>query len=184
MKKILITGATGNVGAETIKYLDVLRPSFDVIAGVRDISENIRTLHVSKLVEFDFTNTNTFKPAFMDIDILFLLRPPQISDVNKYFKPLIDIAISSGIKHIVFLSVQGVQKSRIIPHYKIEKLIVESNIPYTFLRPAYFMQNFTGSLNKDLINKKLIYLPAGNTKFTLVDAADIGAVAAKVLLNT
>lgn len=47
-----------------------------------------------------------------------------------------------------------------------------------------FMQNYIGSLNNDLANKHLIYLPAGNTKFTLVDVADVGAVAANVLLNT
>jgi uncharacterized protein YbjT (DUF2867 family) len=183
MKRILITGATGNVGVETIKYLDFLSSGFDIIAGVRDINEQ-NNLLVTKFVEFDFTNTSTFKPALTDIDILFLLRPPQISDVNKYFKPLIDMAISSGIKHIVFLSVQGVEKSKVIPHHKIEKLIVDSKIPYTFLRPAYFMQNFIGSLNNDLVNKNLIYLPAGNAKFTIVDVSDVGAVAAKILLNT
>jgi len=85
------------------------------------------------------------------------------------------------VEHIVFLSVQGVEKSKIIPHHKIEKLIVESKIPFTFLRPAYFMQNFTTNLHKDLVSKKLIYLPAGNAKFTLIDVRDIGAVSAIIL---
>ena len=184
MKKILITGATGNVGLETIRSLTVLNPICEIIAGIRHVNEEQKTsLSNVKTVEFDFTNPKTFQPAFVGIDILFLLRPPQISEVNKYFKPLIDITITSQIKHIVFLSVQGVEKSKIIPHHKIEKLIVDSQIPYTFLRPAYFMQNFIGSLNDDLVNKNRIYLPAGNAKFTLVDVADVGAVAAKVLLN-
>ena len=185
MKNILITGATGNVGRETIKSLGVFNPkNFNIIAGIRDISEQNQPFSVVKVVEFDFMNINTFKPAFIGIDILFLLRPPQISEVNTYFRPLIDIAKVSGIKHIVFLSVQGVEKSNIIPHHKIEKLILTRNIHYTFLRPAYFMQNFVGTLNNDLITKNLIYLPAGNAKFTLVDVSDVGAVAAIVLLNT
>ncbi|MFN3639652.1 MAG: NmrA family NAD(P)-binding protein, partial [Flavobacterium sp.] len=83
----------------------------------------------------------------------------------------------------VFLSVQGVDKSKIIPHHKIEKLIVDSKIPHTFLRPAYFMQNFTTTLRKDLVDKKRIYLPAGHTKFTLVDIRDIGAVSSIILTN-
>jgi uncharacterized protein YbjT (DUF2867 family) len=112
-----------------------------------------------------------------------LLRPPQISEVKKYFKPIIEIAKEVGVEHIVFLSVQGVEKSCIIPHHKIEKLIIESKIPYTFLRPAYFMQNFLGTLHKDLVEKNKIFLPAGNAKFTLVDVADIGEVAATIISN-
>ncbi len=46
------------------------------------------------------------------------------------------------------------------------------------------MQNFLGSLHNDLVNKKEIFLPAGNASFTLVDVADVGKVAAKVLINT
>lgn len=87
------------------------------------------------------------------------------------------------MKHIVFLSVQGVEKSNIIPHHKIEKLIVTSRMPYTFLRPAYFMQNFTGNLQNDLVHKNRIYLPAGKTKFTLVDVRDIGLASATIITN-
>lgn len=84
----------------------------------------------------------------------------------------------------MFLSVQGVEHNKMIPHHKIEKLIAESNINYTFLRPAYFMQNFTTTLHDDLVKNKRIYLPAGNAKFTLIDVRDIGAVAAAILANT
>uniref|UniRef100_UPI00404B73DE NmrA family NAD(P)-binding protein n=1 Tax=Flavobacterium sp. TaxID=239 RepID=UPI00404B73DE len=66
----------------------------------------------------------------------------------------------------------------------MEKLIVDSKINYTFLRPAYFMQNFTTTLHDDLVNKKRIYLPTGNAKFTLIDVRDIGVVAASILSNT
>jgi uncharacterized protein YbjT (DUF2867 family) len=128
-------------------------------------------------------NEETFLPAFQEIDVLFLLRPPQISDVKKYFVPLIEMAKQAAIKHIVFLSVQGVENSKIIPHHKIEKLILESKIPYTFLRTAYFMQNFTTTLHNDLVKKQCIYLPAGQAKFTVVSTEDIGIVAAKVLME-
>lgn len=183
MIKVLITGATGNVGIEVISALDKLDYQLEIYAGVRDTgfgNEKLLNYKV-KTVKFDFTNSETFVSAFQNIDILFLLRPPQISDVNKYFAPLIEIIKQSSVKHIVFLSVQGVEKSKIIPHHKIEKLIVASKIPYTFLRPAYFMQNFTTTLHNDLVNKQRIYLPAGQAKFTIIDLEDIGAVTAKVL---
>lgn len=183
MIKILITGATGNVGVEVISALQKLDHSMALFAGVRDIelgNEQLSRYNI-KHVKFDFTDRATFLPALEKVDILFLLRPPQISDVDKYFNPLIQTAKETAIKHIVFLSVQGVEKSSIIPHHKIEKLIIGSGIPYTFLRPAYFMQNFTTTLRNDLVNHHRIYLPAGRAKFTLIDIKDIGTVAAKVL---
>ncbi len=186
MKRILITGATGNVGMEVIKSLNKLNHIFEINAGVFDLEKDTLKLKDHKLntLRFDFTDITTYKPALTNCEILFLLRPPQLSEVEKYFKPLIDSAASCGIKHIVFLSVQGVEKSKIIPHHKIEKLIVESKIPYTFLRPAYFMQNFTSTLYHDLVKYNRIFLPAGNAKFTLVDVTDIGQVAAKILTES
>ena len=184
--KILITGATGNVGMAVIKSLNKLTHNLDIIAGIKDFSKDKEKLigYNIGFVKFDFMDSATYKPALENCDLLFLLRPPQISDTNKYFKPLIGVARQIGVKHIVFLSVQGVEKSAIIPHHKIEKLILDSKIPYTFLRPAYFMQNFLGSLHHDLVVKKKIFLPAGSAKFTLVDVHDIGDVAAVIMINS
>ena len=185
MTNVLITGAVGNVGMALIDALSKLKHGLSLHAGVRDVYEDGKKLtnYNIQLLHFDFKDFNSCQTALEGCDILFLLRPPQISEVEKYFKPIIDICINKRVKHIVFLSVQGVEKSKIIPHYKIEKLIVESKIAYTFLRPAYFMQNFTTTVLADIVNNKLIYLPAGNAKFTLVDVSDIGSVAAKILIN-
>jgi uncharacterized protein YbjT (DUF2867 family) len=185
MTKVLITGATGNVGLAIIEALNKINHNLDIYAGVRDLEEDKKKLTINniQLKQFDFADFNSYPMALEGCDILFLLRPPQISDVSKYFKPIIQTCLEKEVKHIVFLSVQGVENSKIIPHHKIEKLIVESKIPYTFLRPAYFMQNFTTTLRNDLVHHKLIYLPAGRAKFTLIDVRDIGVVTASVLSN-
>lgn len=141
MTKVLIAGATGNVGVEIASALKKLDHQLEIYAGVRNIKfDNEKLLDFNiKTIKFDFTDIKTFSSALKNIDLLFLLRPPQISNVKKYFAPLIAIAVKSSVKHIIFLSVQGVEKSKMIPHHKIEKLIVASKIPYTFLRPAYFL---------------------------------------------
>ncbi|MDQ3141792.1 MAG: NmrA family NAD(P)-binding protein [Bacteroidota bacterium] len=186
MKKILITGATGNVGMAVIKSLNNLSHSYQIITGVKDLDRDKEKLAPYKVevIYFDFTDISSYEIALKSCTILFLLRPPNIAQVTKYYKPLIEKTKEIGIKHIVFLSVQGVEKNTIIPHHKIETLIVQSNIAYTFLRPAYFMQNFIGSLHYDLVVHKKIFLPAGRAKFTLVDVHDIGNVAAVILINT
>lgn len=183
LSNILVTGATGNIGMAVIKVLQKQNHHLDIIAGVRDLEADSKKLAAYKVSfeKFDFTDPSTYKPALQNCDVLFLLRPPQITNTKKYFKPLVQAAKDNGVKHIIFLSVQGVEKSSIIPHHKIEKQIVASGLPYTFLRPAYFMQNFTTTLHNDLVNKEKIFLPAGNTKFTLVDVTDVGNVTAAIL---
>ncbi len=145
MTKVLITGATGNVGTELIKSLQNIDHQLDIYAGVRNSNEDRIKLSGYKVnfSLFDFTDLKTYKTGLDGCEILFLLRPPKISEVEKYFKPIIDTCKENGV--------------------------IDSQIPYTFLRPAYFMQNLTTILHNDLVNKKRIYLPAGNAKFTLVD---------------
>lgn len=182
MSRILITGATGNVGMEVIKALHRMPHSHTVQAGVRDVkaAASLSAYNVQGL-SFDFENDAIQTPALQQTDMLFLMRPPQLANVNKQFQPLLDRAKEAGVQHIVFLSVQGVEGNRFIPHHKIEAAIRASNIPFTFLRPAYFMQNFTTTLRADLVHKRLIFLPAGNAPFTLVDVVDIGEAAARIL---
>ena len=184
--RILITGATGNVGIEVIRAIDASDHSHQVYAGLRDVKKKDLALEAFPDIQqrkFDFDITTDFQIYLKDMDVLFLLRPPHISDVDKHFRPLIEAAKEVRLKHIVFLSVQGVEKSSIIPHYKIEKLIKQSGLAYTFLRPAYFMQNFSTTLRKDIIEKNRVFLPAGKAKFNLIDVKDVGEVAAKVLID-
>jgi uncharacterized protein YbjT (DUF2867 family) len=184
MSFILITGATGNVGIEVLKALHTQPVQIPVLAGVRQVEKDsaIVQAYGARPVRFDFSDSTTFLPALTNCRTLFLLRPPQLSNVNNVFRPLLDIAKTCGVQHIIFLSVQGAEKNSFIPHHKIEKLVVDSGIPYTFLRPAYFMQNFTTTLREDLVSHNRIFLPAGNARFTLIDTGDIGRVTAKVIL--
>ena len=185
MKNVLVTGATGQVGFETILSLMAFSADLNIVAAVRNVANDAKkfTDMPVKVVAFDFEKCADFETLFETINILFLLRPPQISDVQKVFTPIISAAKHSKIEHIVFLSVQGVDKNSIIPHHKIEKLIALSGIPYTFVRPAYFMQNFTSTLLKDIIVNREIYLPAGKAQFSIIDLKDLGLVIAHVLIN-
>ncbi len=184
MSNILITGATGNTGFEVIRFLHTIGTSDKIIAGVRNLEKaKIVFKNYPKLdyVLFDFENPDTFDNALKGIDRVFLLRPPQISDVNKYFKPLVETIKKNNINEIVFLSVQGAEKSKVIPHNKIERLINEYEFDYIFIRPSYFMQNLTTTLIDDIKTKREIILPAGKAKFNWVDIENIGEAGAILL---
>lgn len=177
---IFISGASGNVGKPLVDKLST--SSAQIILGTRSSMPKTGKEGIENRY-FDFEDKNSFASALKGVDYFFLLRPPQITDIDGVFKPLIAAAKAAEVKGIVFLSVQGAEKSNIIPHRKIEKLIVKEKVPYVFLRPGYFMQNLSSTLLKDITNKGKIILPAGNALFNWVDIDDISAVAAKTLLN-
>ena len=184
MKRILITGATGNIGHEVIRYLYDNNSTNEITAGVRNIDKaknEFKDYIQLKYIKFDFEDFATFNESLENIDCVFLLRPPHISDIDKYFNPFVSKIKNTNITQVVFLSVQGAETSKIIPHNKIEKLIIDSGIDYIFLRPSYFMQNLTTTLQKDIIDKQRIILPAGKAKFNWIDIANIGEVSAILL---
>lgn len=184
MKRILITGATGNIGTEVVHYLFELEKESEIILAVRNIeSAKSKFPNYTKLAfrTFDFKEQNTFDSAFKDIDIIFLLRPPHISEVDKYFQPLLQSAQENGIEKVVFLSVQGAEKSKVIPHNKIERLIKSNNFKYIFVRPSYFMQNLTTTLLPEILENQTITLPSGQAKFNWIDVKNIGEVSAVLI---
>lgn len=181
MARILITGATGNIGLEVINYLVELEYPNKIVAGVRNIEKAKQVIPANnriEFVEFDFENPHTFKKALSSIDRVFLLRPPHISDIAKYYKPLIESFNEHNVRQVVFLSVQGAEKSSIIPHNKIEKLITGYGLDYIFVRPSYFMQNLTTTLLPDIKERRQIILPSGDAKFNWIDIKNIGEACA------
>jgi len=122
MENILITGATGNIGREILHFF-ILNPSQKLFIATRQIDST-----KENEVFFDFENIDKTIQSIKEtqINTIFLLRPPQIADTDKYFKPLIEKLEATSVKHIVFLSVQGAEEISFIPHAKIEKLLKES----------------------------------------------------------
>jgi len=180
---ILITGATGNVGEELVKSL--VKTNHSVIVGVRDIEKAKEkfadNLDFIDIINLDFTRPDTHKEALKGIKKVFLVRPPQISNVKKFIFPFIDKALEEKIEHVVFLSLLGVERNPVVPHYKIEKYLEKSSIGYTFLRASFFMQNLNTTHCQDIREYNEIFLPAGNGKTSFIDVRDIAEVAVKVL---
>ncbi|MFC3852545.1 NmrA family NAD(P)-binding protein [Salinispirillum marinum] len=183
--KVLITGATGNVGLALLRAL-VDQPSIEVVAGVRDVDKDKAQFDELKHLEcrhFDFGREATFDAALHGIDLVFLLRPPPIADIPRFFAPLIQKIKHSGITKVVLLSVQGAERSNIIPHRKIEKLILAHELEYIFLRPSYFMENLTTTLLPEIKALRTITLPSRNAQFNWVSVQDIGAIAANLMVH-
>ncbi len=181
MGKTLVTGATGNVGREVVKALK--EQGQLCIAAVTEKAQ-LAGFTSDEAVLFDFGDQTTWEQALKNVDKVFLMRPPAISDVKTYLFPFIDYALEQGVKQIVFLSLQGVRFNPLTPHFKVEKYLKRKKAPYTFLRPNFFMQNLSSIYADDIKTRDEIFLPAGKGKTAFVDVRDIGAVVAVTLADT
>lgn len=176
---ILITGATGNVGSELVRLLH--QSGHPIRAAVFSDSDDAKLPEGVPHVRFDFTDPTTYQDAFSGVSKLFLMRPPQISNIKRDMQPAIDFAEKAGVQHIVFLSLLGVEKNKIVPHAKVEALLQSGSIPYTMLRCGFFMQNLSTTHRQDISESDDIFIPAGKGKTAFIDVRDIAAVAAVTL---
>ena len=180
--EILITGATGNVGFETLRALN--SAGVMPLAAVRDPAKARAKLEGKALLtHFDFTDFGSYTGALTGIKQMLLVRPPEIAQVDKYFRPLLEEARRAGVKQVVFLSLLGAETNTVVPHHKIEKVILELGIPHVFLRASFFMQNLSTTHLEDIRDRDDVFVPAGNGKTSFIDARDIGAVASLALLE-
>ncbi|GAA1846367.1 SDR family oxidoreductase [Agromyces salentinus] len=176
---VFVTGATGIVGSAVVEQL--LAHGHPVVAAIRSESDAARLPTGAIARPFEFGGSDADLDAALDgCDRLFLMRPPAIEDVSTYLFPLIDAANRRGIRQIVFLSLQGVQGNRRTPHFAVERHLKTTDAPYTSLRPNFFMQNLSTTYRDDIRGHDEIYLPAGRALTALIDARDIGRVAAVV----
>lgn len=79
------------------------------------------------------------------------------------------------------LQLQGVQINRRTPHHAVEAYLREAETPWTFLRPNFFMQNLSTTYAAEIRDHGEIRVPAGRSHTALIDARDVGRVAAAVL---
>ncbi len=149
-KKIVVTGAAGLVGQNLIPRLKA--KNFGPIVGIDKHEANIRTLarlHPEiEVVEADLAKPGDWEKAFADIDTL-VLNHAQIGGLDE--KPFIDNNVTAtqhvldaarrhGVRHIVHIS-SSVVNSMARDFYTEtkkaqEKLVVESGLPVTVLRPT------------------------------------------------
>jgi uncharacterized protein YbjT (DUF2867 family) len=57
----------------------------------------------------------------------------------------------------------------------------DTGIPFTFLRPNFFMQNFVNFFSQSIKEQGAFYLPPGDGKVSFADVRDIASVAVQVL---
>jgi uncharacterized protein YbjT (DUF2867 family) len=171
---ILVTGATGKVGQELVKELKTARAPFR--AGARS-PDKVAGMDATL---FDFDRPDTFSTALAGVDSLFLLT----SGGTQREAGVVNAAKKAGVRRLVKLSVWGAEEDAFVigrAHRSVEQKIESSGMAWTFLRPNGFMQNYSTSSAALIRTQGVFYDSTRDARYSVIDARDIGVVAAKVL---
>lgn len=176
--KILVTGATGNIGGETVRLLKEKNANFVA-------ATNSRSIDGVDSVALNFADTQSLEAAMQGISTLFMVLANH-PDMITWGKNVVDTAKKCGVNHIVRSSGSLADGNSSIGVRKVlaetDQYLKESGIDYTITAPDFFMQNFINFHGDDYKNGAL-YLPAGDGKVAWVDVRDIAAVNVDILLN-
>lgn len=174
---IVVTGPTGNVGAQLVRLLEE-----------RGVEHRTAAHHPrGGGVRVDYDDRSTWGPALDGVTRLFLLFPlPTPRAVDRRMLPFLDAAVAAGCEHVVYLSVFGGDTQKLIPHHRVERAIAAAPLTHTILRCSFFMQNLFRAVSShgvDIVEHGEVFVPAGRGRITFLDARDAAEVALDALMH-
>ena len=179
--KILVTGGTGRVGSEVVKELQKRKADIRLLVRKNDAP----MLAGVEAAIGDLLDPVSVEKAMDGVDKLYLLNAVLPDELTQGLIAY-DLAKKLKLRHVVYHSVFRVERFKDVPHFAsklaIESALREFEVPFTIIRPNYFIQN-DASL-KDALMKAGVYpAPLGNVGISVVDIRDIAEATAIVLTS-
>lgn len=179
---ILVTGATGTIGRQVVEQLT--KRGADLRALVRDPAKANFPAGVS-VVQGNLLDIDSLREAFAGVSTLFLLNAVTPDEFTQALISL-NVAREARVERVVYLSVIHSDLYVNVPHFAgkfgVERMIEQMGFNATILRPAYFMNN--DLTIKDVVLGYGVYpMPIGSKGLAMIDARDIGEIAAIELIR-
>jgi uncharacterized protein YbjT (DUF2867 family) len=181
---ILVTGATGTVGAHVVRALDGRGATQRVLVRDPDKAAAVLGTGIDTTVG-DLADPASLARAFDGVDRLFLACGNEPGQVERECAA-IDAARDAGVGLVVKLS--GPRADVESPllferwHGQIERHLVATGLPSVLLHPTAFMTNllaFAGTIAET----GMLFAPAGTARIAFVDPRDVAAAAVAALVE-
>ncbi len=179
--QVLVIGATGVMGREVMRALEGrCRLRALVHSDVSD-AEIARRYPRAERVQRDLLDAASLGPAFAGVERVFLLTP-SVAEQGRLEENALAAALAAGVERIVYVSSTDVEWEIELSaaHRVMERRLADSGVEHTVIRPEYLLNNLLGEVD-DLARGRLV-APSADGRCPFVDARDVGAVAAAVLL--
>ncbi|WP_240422016.1 SDR family oxidoreductase [Paenibacillus periandrae] len=149
--KILVTGATGRLGAKVIETLLKTVPANQLAVSVRnpEKAEGLRARGVDVRLG-DFDRPETLDAAFTGIDRILIISADGDNETRiRQHTNAVEAAVRAKVGFIAYTSAANASESKLFlapPHQATEKAILKTGIPYSFLRNNWYLENETSSI--------------------------------------
>jgi NAD(P)H dehydrogenase (quinone) len=189
-KRLLVTGASGNLGKAVVAELRRLGAK-EVIAATRTPGKHLElaALGVEER-EADFDRPETLQTAFHGVERLLLISTDSLHapDVRiKQHRAAIQAAVSAGVEHIVYTSLPNAHPtdgpSIADDHFWTEVALFESGLDWTILRNNLYAEVILRFVQPALRTGKLVSATRSQGR-SYVAREDCARTAATALLNS
>ena len=185
---ILITGATGQLGAATIQHLLKKTTSNNIVAFARDEQKaaSLREKGIEVRIG-NFNDSASLDNAMVGIDKVLLVSGTDVDRFQQH-QNVINAAKKAGVKHIVYTSVSlndintSAIKSFMQSHFQTEDYIKELKLNYTLLRNTLYTDGFPFFAGEKALDNG-IFLPSGEGKVPYALRDEMAEAAANVLIE-
>ncbi|MDM5221006.1 SDR family oxidoreductase [Peribacillus sp. NJ11] len=149
--KILVTGATGELGSNVVETLLKTVPASQLAVSVRnpEKAEGFRARGV-EVRHGDFDKPETLDSAFSGIDRLLIISTVgDYETIIRQHNNAVAAAQRAQVKFIAYTSVTNASESNLVlapGHRAREEAILKTGIPYSFLRNNWYLENEIGSI--------------------------------------
>ncbi|MFF4187961.1 SDR family oxidoreductase [Streptomyces sp. NPDC001691] len=181
---IVVTGATGALGRLVVDELLARVPASEIVAVVRD-KEKAAPL-AARGVELriaDYSEPATLAGAFRTGDRVLLISGSEVGQRVPQHTAVIEAAKAAGVAQLAYTGVLGgpdADFALAAEHKTTERLILDSGLPYTFLRNGWYTENYTANL-APVLEHGAVVSNAGEGRIASATRADYAAAAAAVL---
>lgn len=186
---ILIVGATGNLGSALAKTLLNEGKSVRAMTRTPEKAEALKQLG-AEVVTGDMRDPQSLTNACQGIEKILAAAhsfegkgksSPQVVD-DQGNRNLINAAKAAGVKHFVFTSALGVRPDHPVDFfrikYKVEQFLKDSELSYTVLRPAAFMESWVEMIAQPMMaTGKATIFGMGKNPVNYVAVADVARFA-------
>ncbi len=189
--KILVTGATGNLGKTTIDFL--LKKGLkaeNISALVRDESKaaDLKAQGIT-IKTGDYDNYDSLVASFQGVGKLLLVSGTDLVNRGKQQLNAVKAAKEAGVKHILYTSFERKNESDTSPiaflaksHIDTDNAIKTSGMKYTIFKNNLYLEVLPMFLGEQVLESG-IYFPAGETSAAYVSRNDLAEAVANVLLT-
>jgi len=181
---ILVTGASGKTGKAVIKALSSVENICAFVHRAESVSD-LKSLGAEKVIVGDLRDKAAIRSAMQNVRAIYHICPNMNPHEVEIGQLVIGEAKKAGVEHFVYHSVLHPQIETMNHHWqkmRVEEMIFESEIPFTILQPAPYMQNLLANW-KSIVDDGILRVPYSiESKFSFVDLADV-AEAAKIVLT-